>query len=65
MPTITVKEAIELDTLTVEKCIKELGLSKRFEGDKYDYAKMKERVLKALHISIAVCPSIEESEQTA
>ena len=65
VPTITVKEAIELDTLTVEKCIKELGLSKRCEGDKYDYAKMKERVLKALHVSIAVCPSIEESEQTA
>lgn len=54
--TISYEDAITLDELTVQNCIKALGLSKRFEGDKYNYALMKDRVLRALHNSIAVQP---------
>lgn len=62
VPTISYEDALKLDTSVIDTCINMLGLSKRFEGDKYDYSEMKQIVIKALHTKIAVLPPKEESE---
>ena len=60
VPTISYEDALKLDTTVVDNCIDMLGLSSKYAGSNYNYAEMKERVIKALHTKIAVEPPVKE-----
>lgn len=62
VPTISYEEALTLNEATVCEYIEVLGLAKRYEGDNYNYAEMKEKVVNALHKKIAVLPAKNETE---